>query len=90
MSLIAGGVVSALAAIAAALLLARARDVPARSYLRPAALAAAASASASTASPPAAPAVPAGAAPTAAAAPEAAAAAPAPVAGLQTAGPHPG
>ena len=36
MSLIAGGVVSALAAVIAALLLARAREVPARSYLRPA------------------------------------------------------
>ena len=36
MSLIAGGVVSALAAVIAALLLARAREVPARTYLRPA------------------------------------------------------
>jgi MFS family permease len=91
MSLIAGGVVSALAAVAAALLLARARDVPARSYLRPATLAAAVSPSASTASPPAAPAgaVPAGAATTATAAPGAAAS-PAPVAGPQTAGSHPG
>jgi MFS family permease len=35
MTLIAGGVISALAAVVAALLLARARDVPARSYLRP-------------------------------------------------------
>ena len=34
MSLIGGGVISALAAVGAALLLARARDVPARSYLR--------------------------------------------------------
>jgi MFS family permease len=34
MTLIGGGVISALAAVAAALLLARARDVPARSYLR--------------------------------------------------------
>ena len=40
MSLIGGGVISALAAVVAALLLARARDVPARSYLRPAAPAA--------------------------------------------------
>src|SRR5215469_9461582 len=36
MSLIGGGVISALAAVVAALLLARAREVPARSYLRPA------------------------------------------------------
>jgi MFS family permease len=36
MSLIAGGAVSALAAVVAALLLARAREMPARSYLRPA------------------------------------------------------
>ena len=34
MSLIAGGVISALAAVRAALLLARAREVPVRSYLR--------------------------------------------------------
>ena len=35
MSLIGGGLISALAAVVVALLLARARDVPARSYLRP-------------------------------------------------------
>ncbi len=40
MSLIAGGMISALAAVVGALLLARARGVPARSYLRPAARAA--------------------------------------------------
>jgi MFS family permease len=36
-SLIGGGVISALAVVVAALVLARVRDVPARSYLRPAA-----------------------------------------------------
>src|SRR5438046_10694089 len=36
-SLIGGGVISAVAVVVAALLLARVRDVPARSYLRPAA-----------------------------------------------------
>jgi MFS family permease len=93
-SLIVGGVISALAAVAAALLLARARDVPARSYLRLAPLAAAAGRAApATAPAAAAPATaPAAAAPATAPATATApaAAAPAPAAEPQTAGPRPG
>jgi MFS family permease len=51
MSLIGGGVISALAVVVAALLLARARDVPARSYLRPAAAVPASAAAPQTAGP---------------------------------------
>jgi MFS family permease len=77
-TLIVGGVISALAAVAAVLLLARARDVPARSCLRLAA--------------PAAPAAPGPSAPAAPAAPAAApaSAVPAIAAAPQTAGPRPG
>jgi hypothetical protein len=92
MSLIGGGVISALAAVVAALVLSRARDVPARSYLRlaapadpaaPAAPAAAAASAAASAAPgPSAPATaPAAAVPAIAAAP---------AAGPQNAGPRPG
>jgi len=76
MSLIGGGVISALAVVVAALLLARARDVPARSYLRlaaPAALAAPGPSAPATAPASAVPAV-----------------APTSAAGPQTAGPRPG
>jgi MFS family permease len=91
-SLIGGGVISALAAVVATLLLARARDVPARSYLRLAAPAVFATPgpSAPAATAPAATA-PAATAPAATApASVAAATGPAPAAEPQTAGPRPG
>jgi MFS family permease len=87
-SLIGGGVISALAAVGAALLLARARDVPARSYLRLAPHAAAA-APHPTAAPASAPASVAPAT-ASAVAPAPAAAAHAPAAGPQTGGRRPG
>jgi MFS family permease len=85
-TLIVGGVISALAAMAAVLLLARARDVPARSYLRLAAPAAPAAPGPSTPAAPAAPGPSARAAAPASAVPAFAAAPAAP----QTAGPRPG
>ena len=81
-TLIGGGLISALAAVVAALLLARARDVPARSYLRRATDPAAAGSAAPAAPGPSAPATsPASAVPAIAAAP---------AAGPQTAGPRRG
>jgi hypothetical protein len=94
-TLIVGGVISALAAVAAVLLLARARDVPARSYLRlaaPAAFAAPGPSAPATAAP--ATAAPATGAASAVPATGAASAVPAvasaSAAEPQTAGPRPG
>jgi MFS family permease len=94
-TLIVGGVISALAAVVAALLLARVRDVPARSYLRlaaPAAFAAPGSSAPATAAP--ATAAPATGAASAVPATGAASAVPAvasaSAAEPQTAGPRPG
>jgi MFS family permease len=87
-SLIGGGVISAVAVVVAALLLARVRDVPARSYLRPAAPKASAAPAAPAA--PAALAAPGPSAPAAAPASAVSAGAATPAAAPQTAGPRPG